>query len=212
MAPAAILLIDLDHFKNVNDTHGHLAGDVVLKEVAEILVRELRGYDAVGRYGGEEFIALLPGVSGSAAAAIGERLRDRIAQHTSTGGSGSPPRSASRPAWPVRARRWKTSSTPPTSPCTRPRQPVGTGSAWLRRVRTSRCSPPLRAIRTAGTRCCRTRRPFAVAHACRPGARPAPAIARIEIAVLVERRRGGMPGPAAHGAGVARSASAAPAA
>jgi len=84
MAPAAILLIDLDHFKQVNDTHGHLAGDLVLKEVAEILVRELRGYDAVGRYGGEEFIALLPGVSAAAAAAIGERLRERIEANNST--------------------------------------------------------------------------------------------------------------------------------
>lgn len=86
MSPAAILLIDLDHFKVVNDTHGHLAGDGVLKEVAEILVRELRGYDAVGRYGGEEFIALLPGVSGSAAAGIGERLRDRIGTNNSAEG------------------------------------------------------------------------------------------------------------------------------
>ncbi|HEX2903124.1 MAG TPA: GGDEF domain-containing protein [Jatrophihabitans sp.] len=86
MSPAAVLLVDLDHFKAVNDTHGHLAGDEVLKEVAEILGRELRGYDAVGRYGGEEFIALLPGVSGRAAAAIGERLRERIASNTSTEG------------------------------------------------------------------------------------------------------------------------------
>ena len=86
MAPAAILLIDLDHFKIVNDTHGHLAGDEVLKEVAEILVRELRGYDAVGRYGGEEFIALLPGVSGLAAAGIGERLRERISSNNSNAG------------------------------------------------------------------------------------------------------------------------------
>jgi diguanylate cyclase (GGDEF)-like protein len=77
-SPTAVLLIDLDHFKRVNDTHGHLAGDVVLKSVAEILVRELRGYDAVGRYGGEEFIALLPGADGTAALAIGERLRYRI--------------------------------------------------------------------------------------------------------------------------------------
>jgi diguanylate cyclase (GGDEF)-like protein len=76
--PSAVLLIDLDHFKRVNDTHGHLAGDVVLKAVADILVRELRGYDAVGRYGGEEFIALLPGVDCQAALAIGERLRLRI--------------------------------------------------------------------------------------------------------------------------------------
>src|SRR6185437_11453284 len=76
--PSAVLLIDLDHFKRVNDTHGHLAGDVVLKAVADILVRELRGYDAVGRYGGEEFIALLPGVDCQAALAIAERLRLRI--------------------------------------------------------------------------------------------------------------------------------------
>ncbi len=76
--PAAIVLVDLDHFKRINDTHGHLTGDVVLKQVADILVRELRGYDAVGRYGGEEFIALLPGVSDQAAVAIGERIRQRI--------------------------------------------------------------------------------------------------------------------------------------
>jgi diguanylate cyclase (GGDEF)-like protein len=76
--PTAVLLIDLDHFKKVNDTHGHLAGDVVLKSVADVLVRELRGYDAVGRYGGEEFIALLPGADDQAALAIGERLRQRI--------------------------------------------------------------------------------------------------------------------------------------
>ncbi|MDQ2836953.1 MAG: GGDEF domain-containing protein [Actinomycetota bacterium] len=75
---AAVLLIDLDHFKNVNDTYGHLAGDVVLKSVAETLARELRGYDAVGRYGGEEFIALLPGVEEQAALAIAERVRHRI--------------------------------------------------------------------------------------------------------------------------------------
>jgi diguanylate cyclase (GGDEF)-like protein len=77
-AQSAILLVDLDHFKRINDTHGHLAGDVVLQAVAEILIRELRGYDAVGRYGGEEFIALLPGVGSQAALAIGERVRQRI--------------------------------------------------------------------------------------------------------------------------------------
>lgn len=80
--PATVLLIDLDHFKNVNDTYGHLAGDVVLKSVAEILTRELRGYDAVGRYGGEEFIALLPAVEGQSALAIAERIRQRISSAT----------------------------------------------------------------------------------------------------------------------------------
>jgi len=81
-SPAAVLLVDLDHFKAVNDTHGHLAGDAVLKEVADVLVGELRGYDAVGRYGGEEFIALLPGASAPAAVAIAERVRRRIGEAT----------------------------------------------------------------------------------------------------------------------------------
>ena len=76
--PATLLLLDLDHFKLVNDEHGHLAGDVVLRAIATVMTTELRGYDAVGRYGGEEFIALLPGVGDAAATAIGERLRQRV--------------------------------------------------------------------------------------------------------------------------------------
>jgi two-component system cell cycle response regulator len=57
--PFSLLLCDVDHFKRVNDEHGHLAGDIVLKEVARRLASSVRDYDAVGRYGGEEFLILL---------------------------------------------------------------------------------------------------------------------------------------------------------
>jgi diguanylate cyclase (GGDEF)-like protein len=74
----AVLVIDMDHFKRINDTYGHLAGDQALKTVGEALADELRGYDAVGRFGGEEFAALLPGVEPSAAGGVAERVRARI--------------------------------------------------------------------------------------------------------------------------------------
>jgi diguanylate cyclase (GGDEF)-like protein len=78
-APTALLLIDLDHFKIVNDTHGHLAGDAVLALVGQALKQELRGHDAVGRYGGEEFAVLLTEVDAPSAADIADRVRARIA-------------------------------------------------------------------------------------------------------------------------------------
>jgi diguanylate cyclase (GGDEF)-like protein len=74
----AVLVIDMDRFKQINDVYGHLAGDTALKAVGEALADELRGYDAVGRFGGEEFVALLPGVDGPAARGVGERVRRRI--------------------------------------------------------------------------------------------------------------------------------------
>jgi diguanylate cyclase (GGDEF)-like protein len=77
--PTAVLVIDMDRFKQVNDVYGHLAGDTALKAVATALADELRGYDAIGRFGGEEFVALLPGVDLPAAASVGERIRCRIA-------------------------------------------------------------------------------------------------------------------------------------
>ena len=77
--PTTVLVIDMDRFKLVNDMYGHLAGDTALKAVAESLADELRGYDAVGRFGGEEFVALLPGVGARTAANVGERIRQRIA-------------------------------------------------------------------------------------------------------------------------------------
>jgi diguanylate cyclase (GGDEF)-like protein len=74
-----ILLADVDHFKQVNDTHGHLAGDRVLREVAQRLQVVLRTYDAVGRYGGEEFLVVLPGCDTATILHLAERLRQSIA-------------------------------------------------------------------------------------------------------------------------------------
>lgn len=82
--PRAVLVIDLDHFKVVNDTHGHLAGDQVLAAVADSLRAEVRDRDLVGRFGGEEFVVLLGGLQGPGhgsdeLAAVAERIRRRIA-------------------------------------------------------------------------------------------------------------------------------------
>ncbi len=75
---ASLLMIDLDHFKVVNDLYGHIAGDAVLVTVAETLKRELRDYDAIGRFGGEEFIVLLPDTDTTRALLVAQRLREAI--------------------------------------------------------------------------------------------------------------------------------------
>ena len=74
----AVLMIDLDHFKAVNDQHGHPAGDEVLRGVAEAVRESLRQHDIPGRYGGEEFGVLLPGSDAASAEAIAERVRRKI--------------------------------------------------------------------------------------------------------------------------------------
>ena len=74
----AVLMIDLDHFKAVNDQHGHQAGDEVLRGVAEAVRESLRQHDIPGRYGGEEFGVLLPGSDAASAEAIAERIRRKI--------------------------------------------------------------------------------------------------------------------------------------
>lgn len=74
-----ILMIDIDHFKSVNDTHGHAVGDEILKEFSDRLQDKLRGFDMVARLGGEEFVALLPDVSDEMAHVVSERLRSAIA-------------------------------------------------------------------------------------------------------------------------------------
>ncbi|HEV8581629.1 MAG TPA: diguanylate cyclase [Thermoanaerobaculia bacterium] len=79
--PLSVVLCDLDHFKDVNDTHGHLAGDAVLREGAAVLRRCLRGTDLLGRYGGEEFLAVLPQVDLNAACVAAERLRQGLEGH-----------------------------------------------------------------------------------------------------------------------------------
>jgi diguanylate cyclase (GGDEF)-like protein len=77
----ALLLIDLDHFKRVNDTHGHLVGDAVLRDVSDVLLAGVRSSDMVGRYGGEEFLIVLPETDDDGATAFAERLRERIDEH-----------------------------------------------------------------------------------------------------------------------------------
>lgn len=73
-----VLMVDLDHFKSVNDNYGHPAGDAVLREVTKRMQANVRPYDAIGRYGGEEFLVLLPGCNPSVTRDKAERLREEI--------------------------------------------------------------------------------------------------------------------------------------
>lgn len=75
--PIAVLMIDIDHFKQINDRHGHTVGDRVLQDVATLLQHDVRSSDVVCRYGGEEFLVLLPEMSGNAALARAEWYRLR---------------------------------------------------------------------------------------------------------------------------------------
>jgi len=76
--PLAVALIDLDHFKRVNDTHGHLVGDEVLRETAQRIRGAVRSYDAVGRYGGEEFLVVAPECDAQRARDLSERIRQLL--------------------------------------------------------------------------------------------------------------------------------------
>jgi len=76
--PLSVILADVDHFKKVNDSFGHLAGDRVLKEIGTVFMRALRPYDCVGRYGGEEFLLILPNCGMESALIRGEQLREAV--------------------------------------------------------------------------------------------------------------------------------------
>jgi diguanylate cyclase (GGDEF)-like protein len=78
--PLAVALLDLDRFKQINDTHGHLLGDEVLRAIAETMTGVLREYDLAGRFGGEEFVMLLPQTRATDAFRIAERVRAHIAR------------------------------------------------------------------------------------------------------------------------------------
>ncbi len=81
--PVSLLMLDIDSFKAINDTFGHLAGDTVIKDVADILRTSVRVFDVCARYGGEEFAVVMPGSSLDSAAAIADRIRQRIQGHHS---------------------------------------------------------------------------------------------------------------------------------
>jgi two-component system cell cycle response regulator len=76
-----LLMIDIDHFKRINDTYGHLVGDDVLMALAALLQHEVRSVDLVARYGGEEFVIVLPETREEGAVAFAERIRERIETH-----------------------------------------------------------------------------------------------------------------------------------
>jgi len=86
-AGLALVMVDVDHFKAVNDTYGHPFGDRVLQEVASVMQHEARDVDLVARYGGEEFMVLMPETDSRAAATAGQRLRRRIADRSISDGT-----------------------------------------------------------------------------------------------------------------------------
>ncbi len=86
VTPLSVVLIDVDHFKDVNDKYGHLAGDAVIREVAARLARGIRTEDVVGRWGGEEFLVVARDISVDGAAQLAERLRRTVSAHPVTDG------------------------------------------------------------------------------------------------------------------------------
>jgi len=77
----SVLMIDLDHFKECNDTYGHLVGDIVLKDIAKIMKEHIRQIDLLGRYGGEEFVIALPDTDKSSAASVADRIRQSVERY-----------------------------------------------------------------------------------------------------------------------------------
>ena len=106
-APVGVILIDLDHFKRVNDTFGHLAGDAVLREATQRMKTCVRPYDLVGRYGGEEFLSVVPGADRDRVRMAAERMREAIEKEPAETAEGKIPVTISA----------GTSSHPGTGPC-----------------------------------------------------------------------------------------------
>src|SRR5256885_7473008 len=87
----SIVFLDVDELKRINDTYGHLAGDALLREVSNALMDAVRGEDIVARYGGDEFVVLLPATPAAAAASVAQRISDGIARHRLMAGRGARP-------------------------------------------------------------------------------------------------------------------------
>jgi len=85
-SPLGVGLLDIDYFKRVNDTHGHMVGDIVLCEVVHRIGSALRDYDTIGRYGGEEFLIIVPGVDESSVLEVFDRVKRSICQTDITTG------------------------------------------------------------------------------------------------------------------------------
>jgi len=133
-----LVILDLDHFKKLNDTYGHPAGDAALRSLARLLNQHLRKGDQAARYGGEEFVVILPGSDEERSMGAAERLRSALEKHRFVHEG---PASPSPRAWGSRCGRRTAasrtpSSAPPTAPSTRPSSPAAT--AWSRR----RAPPP----------------------------------------------------------------------
>jgi diguanylate cyclase (GGDEF)-like protein len=125
--PICLIAMDLDHFKRVNDAHGHARGDAVLKDAAYLLRKSLRSFELIYRLGGEEFLIVLPGVPVSEGRSIAERVR--TASRTPAPAAC---RSRFRSAWPARSAptsRSSRCSAPPTRRSTRPSAPAATVSS-----------------------------------------------------------------------------------
>jgi len=88
--PTSVVMLDLDHFKAINDTHGHAAGDSVIRALANLLRQRLRRIDSLGRYGGEEFVVVLPECPAAEAARIFDEIRERFAELTFNGSGDRP--------------------------------------------------------------------------------------------------------------------------
>lgn len=82
----ALIFVDIDHFKSINDSYGHLVGDAVLRQFSELLTANMRARDRVGRWGGEEFVAILPGMGFEAAVQVAERMRVALKERDFAGG------------------------------------------------------------------------------------------------------------------------------
>ena len=127
--PLCLLMLDLDHFKRVNDRHGHLVGDQTLRAVAEVLRGQSRRSDLVARHGGEEFAVLCPATDGPTGVQVAERLREAIAglDAEALGHPDRRPCRSGSPCSPTRTSRPNNSWTGPTSRSTGPRTTAAIG-------------------------------------------------------------------------------------